>query len=130
METFYSVAAVILLLFVCMVGYFGVASLFNGLFPQRRNPPKLAGTEIPQIGEGFDISKRYDIIYSIGDYSSQSMERMHDIKVVGYVGKNTGETFEKSFMRARWLVVEFADGRRAYLMPHSIISLVESAATS
>ena len=130
METFYSVAAVILLLFVCMVGYFGAASLFNGLFPQRRNPPKLAGTEIPQIGEGFDINKRYDIIYSIGDYSSQFVERMRDIKVVGYVGKNTGEIFEKSFMRTRWLVVEFADGRRAYLMPHAILSLVESAATS
>src|SRR2546423_6845252 len=90
METFYSVMAVLLLLLVCMVGYAGIASLFNGLFPQRRTPPKLAGTEIPQIGEGFDISKRYDIIYSIGDYSSQFIERIQSIKILGSVGKNGG----------------------------------------
>jgi len=31
-------------------------------------------------------------------------------------------------MRSRWLVVEFADGRKAYLMPFAILSLQETGA--
>jgi hypothetical protein len=45
---------------------------------------------------------------------------------MGYVGKDDDETVGKMYMRSRWLVVEFADGRRAYLMPHAIISLQEA----
>jgi hypothetical protein len=98
-------------------------------FRRKPKPPKLAGTAIPEIGEGLDINKRYDIVYSGGgDFSTQFSERLHGVKIIGYVGRDDDESVSKMYMRGRWLVVEFADGRRAYLMPRSIISLQESAA--
>jgi hypothetical protein len=47
--------------------------------------------------------------------------------IVGYIGKDDDEPVGKMYMPKRWLVVEFVDGRRAYLMPHAIVSLQESA---
>ena len=122
-ETVGYIAIAIVLLFVCGAGVAALASLFEG----KRKPPKLAGTAIPETGEGLDISKRYDIVYSGGDYGGQFAERLHGVRIVGCVGSDSDESVSKVYMRGRWLVVEFADGRRAYLMPHSIVSLQESA---
>jgi hypothetical protein len=98
-----------------------------GSFFRKRKPPKLAGTAIPEIGVGLDISKRYDVVYSGGDYGSQFVERLEAVRIVGYVGKDDDEALGKMYMRSRWLVVEFSDARRAYLMPRAIVSLLESA---
>ena len=125
METVGYVTTVVVLIFLCGAAYATVASWFEG----KKKPPKLAGTAIPETGEGLDISKRYDIVYSGGDYGSQFVERLSGVRIIGYVGKDSDESVSKAFMRGRWLIVEFADGRRAYLMPHSIVSLQESAPT-
>ena len=123
MEVVGYITTVIVLLFLCG----GALSLFGSFFQAKKKPPKLAGTAIPETGDGLDISKRYDIVYSGGDYGGQFAERLHGVRIVGYVGRDDDESVSKMYMRGRWLVVEFADGRRAYLMPHSIVSLQESA---
>ena len=117
------VTCVIVLLFV-----FGAFCAIVGSLIRKKNKklPKLAGTTVPQVGEGLDISKRYDIVYSGGDYSSQFVERLEGIKIIGYVGRDDDESVGKMYLRSRWLVVEFSDGRKAYLMPHAIMSLQES----
>jgi hypothetical protein len=92
----------------------------------RSKGPKLAGSTIPELGDGLDLSKRYDITYS-GDWSSNFVEHLNDVKIVGYVGGNDDESVSKMYMRGRWLVVEFSDGRRAYLMPQSIVALRQTA---
>ena len=118
------VAIVIILLSV-----FGVfCSIVSMIRKKNKKLPKLAGTTVPQVGEGLDISKRYDIVYSGGDYSSQFVERLEGIKIIGYVGRDDDESVGKMYLRSRWLVVEFSDGRKAYLMPHAIMSLQESRA--
>src|SRR5688500_10919798 len=123
-ETVGYITIVIVMIFVC-----GAAlAALRRLFKDKKRSPKIAGTAIPEIGEGLDISKRYDIVYSGGDYGGQIVERLHEVRIVGYVGRDDDEAVSKMYMRGRWLVVEFADGRRAYLMPHSIVSLQESAA--
>lgn len=88
--------------------------------------PKLAGATIPELGEGLDITKSYDIVYSGGDFSSHFAERLQGVRILGYVGNDSDESVGKMYMRSRWLVVAFPDNRRAYLMPRSIVSLVES----
>ena len=117
---------VVVIVFLLLV--FGVITAFIK-FLGRKNAkplPKLAGTSVPQLGEGLDINKRYDIVYSGGDYSSQYVERVEGIKIIGYVGRDDDETVGKMYLRSRGLVVEFADGRKAYLMPHAIMSLQET----
>ena len=123
MEVVGYITTVIVLLFVCG----GTVGLVGSFFRGKKKPPKLAGTPIPEIGTGLDISKRYDIVYSGGDYSGQFVERLHGVKIVGYVGRDDDESVSKMYMRGRWLVVELPDSRRTYLMPHSIVSLQESA---
>jgi hypothetical protein len=111
------------------LGFLGgvVFTLIVAVKSKKKKPPKLAGTAIPEIGDGLDIVKRYDIVYS-GDYGSPFVEKLLGVRILGYVGREDDETISKMYMRGRWLVVEFSDGRRAYLMPHAILSLQESAA--
>ena len=121
METIGYIATGLVLFFACMAGIAILASFF-----QKKKPPKLAGTAIPELGEGLDIGKRYDIVYSGGDYGSQFVEHLKGVQIVGYVGQEDDEAVGKMYMRSRWLVVCFSDGRKAYLMPHAILSLQES----
>jgi hypothetical protein len=111
------------------LGFLGgvVFTLIVAVKSKKKKPPKLAGTAIPEIGDGLDIVKRYDIVYS-GDYGSPFVEKLLGVRILGYVGREDDETISKMYMRGRWLVVEFSDGRRAYLMPHAILSLQESSA--
>jgi hypothetical protein len=91
------ITTVIVLLFIG-VGSIGLlASIFQG----RKKPPKLAGTAIPEIGTGLDISKRYDIVYNSGDYGGQFAERLHGVKIVGYVGRDDDGSVSKMYMRGR-----------------------------
>lgn len=123
LETLGAVTAGIAIFFV-----FGAsAAIVGSYFEGRRKAPKLAGTTIPEIGDGLDISKRYEIVYTGGDFGGQFAERLSGVRIVGYVGRDDDGSVSKMYMRGRWLVVEFADCRRAYLMPHSIVSLQESA---
>ena len=92
----------------------------------RAEGPKLAGSAIPELGQGLDLSKRYDITYS-GEWGSNFVERLDDVRIAGYVGRDNDEMGSKVYMRGRWLVVEFNDGRRAYLMPSSLVALREAA---
>ena len=122
METIGKITTVIVVSALC-IGFFAwLVSFFRG-----KKAPKLAGTAIPELGEGLDISKRYDIVYSGGDFGSQFVEHLKGIQIIGYVGQEDDEAVGKMYMRSRWLVVSFSDGRKAYLMPHAILSLQESA---
>src|ERR1700687_1928165 len=105
MEVVGYITTVIVLIFLCGAAVAALGSFYRSKKP----PPKLAGTAIPQIGEGFDINKRYDIAYSGGDYGSHFVERLQGVRIVGYVGKDDDEAVDKMYMRSRWLVVEFAD---------------------
>lgn len=122
MEIVGYVTTVIVLLFI---GCGALASL-NSLVRKRKKSPKLAGAIIPETGEVLDIGKWYDIVYSGGDFGSHFVERLQHVKIVGYVGNDSDESVSKMYMRGRWLVVEFADGRRAFLLPHAIVSLQEA----
>jgi hypothetical protein len=93
----------------------------------RAKAPKLAGSAIPELGDGIDLSRQYDITCS-GDWYSGFVERFENVRIVGYVGSDNDETVGKMYMRGRWLVIEYVDGRRGYLMPRSIVSLRHAAA--
>jgi len=123
METVGYVTTVVVLIFLCGAAFAAFESWYER--GRKIRGPKLAGTVIPETGEGLDIGKRYDIVYAGGDYGGQFAERLLDVRIVGYVGNNS-DSASKAFLRGRWLVVEFVDGRRAYLMPHAIVSLQES----
>jgi hypothetical protein len=51
------ITTVIVLIFICGAGF----SALRSSLP-RKKQPKLAGTVIPEIGQGLDISKHYDIV--------------------------------------------------------------------
>jgi hypothetical protein len=124
MEIVGYIATGIVLFFVTIMGIAFLVAYVVSFF-EKEKPPKLAGTAVPELGEGLDISKRYDIVYS-GDYGSHFVEQLKGVKIVGYVGQESDETLGKMYMRSRWLVVSFRDGRKVYLMPHAILSLQES----
>ena len=70
----------------------------------------MAGTAIPELGKGLDITRRYDIVYSGGDFGSHFVEHLKGVTIVGYVGQDDGEeAIGKMFMRSRWLVVNSVD---------------------
>lgn len=123
METVGYITTGIVVLCLCLLA---LVSLTKFIKAGHRSSPKIAGAVIPEIGDGLDIAKRYDIVYSAGDFGSQFTERLHAVRILGYVGREDDESVSKVYMRGRWLVVECADGRRAYLMPHSIVSLQEA----
>lgn len=125
MEIVGYIAVGIVLFFVTVMGI-AILVAYVASFFEKERPPRLAGTAVPELGEGLDISKRYDIVYSGGDYGGHFVEHLKGVKIVGYVGQEGDEVVGKMYMRSRWLVVSFRDGRKAYLMPHAILSLQES----
>ncbi|MBL8792653.1 MAG: hypothetical protein JNM56_01980 [Planctomycetia bacterium] len=96
METVGYIATGVVVFFACIAGIAALSSYF-----QKKIPPKLAGTAIPELGVGLDIGKQYDIVYSGGDYGSQFVERLHAVKIVGYVGTDEDETVGKMYMPSR-----------------------------
>ncbi|MBM4071328.1 MAG: hypothetical protein FJ271_20675 [Planctomycetes bacterium] len=122
METLGYITASIVVFVLTILFITWIARLIAG-----KKPETLAGTVIPELRQGFDISKLYDIVYSGGNLGSQFIERLERVKILGYIGQENEGSFKEMYMRSRWLVVTFADGRKGYLMPHSILSLQESA---
>jgi hypothetical protein len=119
-ETIGIITTVVIILAVFISILAGIVGYF-----QKPEIPKIAGTDIPELGQGLDITRRYDMVYS-GTDGSQFIERLENVRIIGYVGQTGGATLGQMYLQSRWLVVEFADGRRAYLMPSSIISLKET----
>ncbi len=113
--------------FVGLLGFFSGVMLSAWLTHRARQqkPAKLAGATIPELGDGLDMSKRYDIVYG-GGYGAQFTEKLLNVTILGYVGREDDESASKFYMRGRWMVVEFPDRRRAYLMPDGILGLQES----
>ncbi len=89
--------------------------------------PTLIGTTVPELGEGLDLAKRYDVIYG-GDYHSNFVEKLSNVRIVGYIGDNNEGS--KMYLRGRWLAFESTDGMRSYVMPHAIVSLQECSPQS
>ncbi len=106
-------------------GFWLLSKLLAWWSPAQKAPPKLLGTEIPELGEGLDLAKRYDIIYS-GEFNAQFVERLNAVLIVGYIGNDGDEYSAKLYMRGRWLALESVDGRRHYVIPRAILSLQES----
>ncbi len=123
MEAVGYITTTIVLVFLC-----GKAiSLFVSYFADKTPLPKAFGAAIPETDLELDISKPYDIVYNGGNFGGEFADRIEGIRIVGYVGRDEPESFSKLFIRGRWLVVEYPDKRRAFVMPHSIVSLKESA---
>lgn len=124
MEAVGYVTTVIVLLFVCGGALSWLATLINA---NKKRLPKIAGTLIPEIGEGFDINRQYDIFYGSEDYGSVFADRLYAVRIIGYVSRHDDVSNSRRNRRRSWLVVEHADGRRVFLLPDSIVSLQESA---
>jgi hypothetical protein len=75
----------------------------------------VAGTPLPPSKLPFDLDMRYDLTYASG---GTVPDKYTAVRVVGRMGRS-----------AEWLVIEFADLRRAYLRPDRITLLSETAAT-
>jgi len=104
-----------------------VAKVLTWWFSSQPEGPKLAGSTIPELNEGLDLTKRYDIAYG-GDSRSSFVEKLNAVLIVGYVGGDNEAS--KMYMQGRWLALESEDGLRSYVMPHAIISLQETPSGS
>lgn len=122
MEVVGYITTTIVLIFLCGK----TVSLFVSYFAAKAPLPKAFGAAIPETNEERDITKQYDLVYSGGQYGGEFADRLQGVRIVGYVGRDEEPSFSKLFIRGRWLVVEYADKRRAFVMPHSIVSLKES----
>jgi len=126
MEVVGYITTAIVVIFLCLWAIVVASATLTSFFRGKKSP-RIAGTAIPETGENLDITKPYDIAYSGGDRGERIAERLFGVKIVGYVGREDDESVSTMYMPGRWLVVQFADGRRAYLLPQSIVSLQESA---
>lgn len=77
------------------------------------------GTEIPQLSANLDLQKRYDLSFDKDD----KLEQHREIKILGSVDRDSDSVFGAS---GRWLVVEFPNGKRAYVPTYSIRAIQES----
>ncbi|HWE40371.1 MAG TPA: hypothetical protein VG406_27715 [Isosphaeraceae bacterium] len=105
------------------VGLVGAAIMSAAIYLKQRSQsalrPQIVGAELPSIGEGIDLTKRYDIVYGTSE------EKLVDIRILGYLRSDRDQTTGE-YMDSRWLVVELPDGRRAYLRPRSVLWLLEA----
>src|SRR4051812_47246460 len=76
-----------------VVGYFSARAR-----RARAKSPKLAGSAIPELDEGIDLSRRYDITCS-GEWHSDFVQRFENVRIIGYVGSDNDETVGKMYMR-------------------------------
>lgn len=82
---------------------------------------------LPELGPAFDASQRYDIICVAEGHNPIMIERLQAVAILGYVGDKRGEPTLRSHLHSRWLVVAFADGRRAYVLPRSVKLFIQSS---
>lgn len=88
---------------------------------EKNLPLKLMGTEIPEIKGGLNLEKRYDLSFHKDEKPDQHLQ----VKILGSVDRDSDSMFGAT---GRWLVVEFPDGRRAYVPWYSITAIQESGA--
>ncbi len=88
---------------------------------RRSRTPKIVGTALPVLKDEINLDKRYDITYG----SATTAERLTGARILGYRPSSHDECIG-AYVGRKWLVVEIIDGRRAYLKPESVLSLVES----
>jgi hypothetical protein len=86
-------------------------------------PPQMLGSELPATDAVIDLTKKYDIVYGSGH---GPVEKLIGIRIIGYLRSDRDATTGE-YMDSRWLVVELADGRRAYLRPRSVLWLLEAS---
>lgn len=112
-------------IFLVILVLWGIASIQWRISrkTEQEKPQRLLGTVIPELTQGLDIERRYDIFYADYDHIGQTLS---GVRILGYIGSGDDESYGKLYMPSRWLVVEFPDRRRAYLQPGSIRSLHES----
>lgn len=116
------------ILFGIVVG-FAISWLIAEKRRQVRDRPGIfVGGPLPELGATFDASQRYDIICVTEGRNPVVIERLQSVLILGYVGDKHGEPTLRSHLHSRWLVVAFADGRRAYALPRSVKLLVQSTA--
>jgi hypothetical protein len=92
----------------------------------------LVGQPLPAETFEIDFGKRYDLhcVSSTGDHAVV----MHRCKIIGSTGPGRhpqvpspyAELYAQMLPSGRWLVLELADGRRAYVPPESVRLIEES----
>ena len=122
------------------------AAVTVGCTSREVRPPSIAGQSAPDEAFQLDFSKRYDILvsfsYSNFAYSEKSPTTwLRSCKILGFTGKtseqnsswneNSGVAYagsgRGSFFNS-WLVLEYPDGRQAFIPP-GIVKAIEESAT-
>ncbi len=104
----------------------GILFLLPSCAQQEPYHPQVAGQNIPDKCFTIDFNKRYNITCST---YRENFYTFKNCKILGYTEGETSEPkagFSKiSSHFSGWIVVEFADGRKAYFPIHSITFLEE-----
>lgn len=105
------------------LGVFGILAITIARHILGRRSPQIVGADLPATDARIDLSKRYDIVY--GAPYGATNEKLISVRILGYLRSDWDQTTGE-YMDSRWLVVELADGRRAYLRPRSVLWLQEA----
>jgi hypothetical protein len=106
----------------------GLVSLSGGSSPPLVRPPEIAGQPAPDTFIAIDFSKRYDLHCSF--YGETEPYTFRNCKVRGFTGKSErrgGYGLSSREYFDNWLVLEYPDGRLAYV-PTNQIRFIEEAA--
>ena len=88
-------------------------------------PPVIAGQQVPQTIHKIDFSKRYDLI--IRGYAGENLV-YRNCRIVGLTGDRQLSSGSDSYQGwDRWIVLELADGRLAYIPPSNVFSIEQTA---
>lgn len=104
----------------------GWVALTLALIARRGRSSQIVGARLPVCDAAIDLAKRFDI--SIGQgHGGTPGEKFLNVRILGYLSSDRDETAGE-YIDSRWLVVEFADGRRAFLRPRYVQWLQEANA--
>jgi hypothetical protein len=109
----------------------GLVSISGGSSaPMPVRPPEIAGQPAPDTFIAIDFNKRYDLHCSF--HGEQEPYTFRNCKVRGFTGKNErwggyGLSSGSREYFGNWLVLEYPDGRLAYV-PTNQIRFIEEAA--
>jgi hypothetical protein len=87
--------------------------------------PVVAGQQVPQTVHTIDFAKRYDLV--IRGYGGEGFV-YRNCRIVGFTGGRQEASGSDSYQGwNRWIVLELADGRLAYIPPSNVFSIEQTA---
>ena len=100
-------------------------TLYVSATSRGERPPVVAGQQLPQTIHKIDFSKRYDLV--IRGYAGDNLV-YRNCRIVGMTGDHQLSSGSDSYQTwDRWIVLELADGRLAYVPPNNVF-IIEQAA--